>query len=123
MSGRWNIDDLKAKGYKPGSIIRVHVRNFLTFDDAEIFPGPKLNVILGPNGTGKSSITHAICLACGGNPKSVGRSDDLSQFVKRGNENEGSFCEVDVLAENNIQTVRRIINSENKGSKWTVNTR
>ena len=58
--------------------------NFLTYDDAEVYPGPRLNIVLGPNGTGKSTLTHAICLACGGSPSTVGRSPNLSQFVKRG---------------------------------------
>ena len=60
-----SYDGLKRKGYARGSIIRCRMHNFLTYDDVEVFPGPKLNVLLGPNGTGKSAITHAICLACG----------------------------------------------------------
>jgi recombinational DNA repair ATPase RecF len=27
--------------------------NFLTYDECEVFPGPRLNIVLGPNGTGK----------------------------------------------------------------------
>jgi len=78
---------------------------------------------LGPNGTGKSSVTHAICLACGGDPKTVGRSGDLKQFVKRGKEGMEAFCEVDIFRGNNVVTVRRIINSEKKSSKWTIDGR
>ena len=48
--------------------------NFITYDEAEVFPGPRLNVVLGPNGTGKSTLTHAICLACAGKTSTVGRS-------------------------------------------------
>eukprot|EP01041_Mallomonas_annulata_P005767 gene5767-11657_t len=118
---KWNIDELREKGFKNGSIIRVKMHNFLTFDSVEVFPGPHLNILLGPNGTGKSSITHAICLACGGNPKSLGRSDNLAQFVKHGKENEDAFCEVDVLCEIGTKSVRRTISSENRASKWTIN--
>ena len=60
-----SFEKLREKGYARGSIIRCRMHNFLTYDDVEVFPGPKLNVLLGPNGTGKSAITHAICLACG----------------------------------------------------------
>jgi hypothetical protein len=42
---------LKARGYKEGSIVRVHMHNFISYDDAVAYPGPKLNIILGPNGT------------------------------------------------------------------------
>jgi structural maintenance of chromosomes protein 5 len=93
-------------------------------DDAEVFPGPRLNIILGPNGTGKSTLTHAICLACAGVPSSVGRSDDLRHFIKRGKEQAGCFCEVDLLLKNDtVVTVRRTLNSETKGSKWHLNNK
>lgn len=119
----WDFAELCNKGYRVGSIIRVCMKNFITYDDCEVFPGPKLNVIIGPNGTGKSTMTHAICLACGGSPSSVGRSDDLRQFVKRGKETEESFCEVDILHHDSVVTVRRIINAENKGSKWMLSNK
>ena len=111
-------------GFQPGSIVRVAMRNFLTYTDAVAYPGPELNVILGPNGTGKSALTHAICLACGGAPKSIGRSDDITQFVKRNSEHEGiSYCEVDILTRADVRTVRRSINSTDKTSKWQINGR
>lgn len=50
------------RSYIPGSIVRVQLRNFVTYDYVEFSPGPYLNMILGPNGTGKSSIACAICL-------------------------------------------------------------
>lgn len=71
-SGKGDVGLLKKKGYRNGSVLRVRMHNFLTFDDCEVFPGPRLNVILGPNGTGKSTVTHAICLACCGSPATVG---------------------------------------------------
>jgi ABC-type uncharacterized transport system ATPase subunit len=70
--GKGDVRLLKKKGFRNGSVLRVKMHNFLTFDDCEVFPGPRLNVILGPNGTGKSTVTHAICLACCGSPATVG---------------------------------------------------
>ena len=72
-NGKGDVQLLKKKGFRNGSVLRVRMHNFLTFDDCEVFPGPRLNVILGPNGTGKSTVTHAICLACCGSPATVGR--------------------------------------------------
>ena len=97
------------------------MKNFLTYDYCQVFPGPKLNVVLGPNGTGKSTVTHAICLACGGEPKVLGRSNELSQFVKHGKQGEEAYAEVDVLDEKCVHTIRRTINSEKNSSKWTIN--
>ena len=50
---KWNVKELKNAEYLKGSIIRVNMKNFLTYDSCEVFPGPRLNVIMGPNGTGK----------------------------------------------------------------------
>lgn len=52
----------KNNSYIPGSIVRIQLRNFVTYDWVEFRPGPYLNMILGPNGTGKSSIACAIAL-------------------------------------------------------------
>lgn len=45
------------------------MKNFLTYDKAELQPGPRFNLVLGPNGTGKSSIVCAIFIALGGDLK------------------------------------------------------
>ena len=70
-----SYENLKTRGYKAGSIVRIKVKNFCTFDECEIFPGPKLNIVIGPNGTGKSALTHAICLAC------AGKADDTGEII------------------------------------------
>jgi hypothetical protein len=54
--------------YKPGAIVRIKVTNFVTYTSAEFFPGPKLNMVIGPNGTGKSTLVCAICLGLGWGP-------------------------------------------------------
>uniref|UniRef100_A0A915NAI4 Structural maintenance of chromosomes protein 5 n=1 Tax=Meloidogyne javanica TaxID=6303 RepID=A0A915NAI4_MELJA len=72
-----------------GCIEKIVFKNFLTYNYVECRPGPYLNVIIGPNGTGKSSIICGICLALGGSPKILGRSDNISDFVMHGKD-EGS---------------------------------
>ena len=49
-----------------------------TFDDVELIPGAKLNVIAGANGSGKSSIMCGICLGLAGHPKLLGRAKEVS---------------------------------------------
>jgi chromosome segregation ATPase len=48
-----------------GSIVRIALENFLTYDSVSFTPGPDLNMILGPNGTGKSTIACAIAIGLG----------------------------------------------------------
>lgn len=62
-------DAVDAGGYKPGSIVRIRVNDFVTYTSAEFFPGPKLNMVIGPNGTGKSTLVCAICLGLGWGPQ------------------------------------------------------
>ena len=57
------------KNYQPGSIVRVELKNFVTYTAVEFFPGPSLNMVIGPNGTGKSTLVCAICLGLGWGPQ------------------------------------------------------
>jgi len=115
----WDTEKLNELGFKKGSVLRVSMKNFLTYDASEVFPGPRLNVVLGPNGTGKSTITHAICLACCGSAATVGRSNDLKQFVKHGKQDEECYVEVDLyyepLGDGRVLRIRRILNSDTAG--------
>ncbi|KAJ1374002.1 hypothetical protein KIN20_036584 [Parelaphostrongylus tenuis] len=73
---------LASPVFPDGSITRIIYHNFLTFDDVESRPGPNLNVIIGANGTGKSTVICGICLAVGGNPKVLGRSERFGDYIK-----------------------------------------
>ena len=70
--------------HHPGSIVRVKLTNFVTYTSAEFFPGPGLNMVIGPNGTGKSTLVCAICLGLGYPPSVLGRAKEPSEFVKHG---------------------------------------
>lgn len=66
-------ETLRSQGarreYQPGSIVRVKLANFVTYKAVEFFPGPSLNMVIGPNGTGKSTLVCAICLGLGWGPQ------------------------------------------------------
>ena len=49
-----------------GSILRLRMTNFMSFDHIEVSLEPGFNVVIGPNGSGKSTIVTAICIALGG---------------------------------------------------------
>lgn len=70
--------------HQPGAIVRVKLTNFVTYTAAEFFPGPNLNMVIGPNGTGKSTLVCAICLGLGWGPGLLGRAKDPAEFVKHG---------------------------------------
>ncbi|KAJ7056762.1 P-loop containing nucleoside triphosphate hydrolase protein [Mycena amicta] len=108
-------------GYIPGSITRIKLHNFVTYDDVEFCPGPHLNMILGPNGTGKSSIACAICLGLNWAPSILGRSSELPAFVKIGT--DSGFIEIELKSpagEGNL-IIRRNINAKSRASNFTLN--
>lgn len=73
-------ETLRSRGaprqHQPGSIVRVTLANFVTYTAVDFYPGPSLNMVIGPNGTGKSTLVCAICLGMGWDPK-VGYTDNV----------------------------------------------
>lgn len=49
-----------------------------------MFPGEHLNILIGPNGTGKSSMVAAIVIGMGGSTKVLSARLHLQDFIKNG---------------------------------------
>ncbi|RYP06854.1 hypothetical protein DL764_002902 [Monosporascus ibericus] len=115
-----------AKGndgeFQPGAIVRVMVDNFVTYEHAEFLPGPNLNMVIGPNGTGKSSLVCAICLGLGYHPKHLGRASNVGEFVKHGKDTATIEVELQKRpGEPSNHIVRVRINREDNSRKWWLN--
>ncbi|XP_034178803.2 structural maintenance of chromosomes 5 [Osmia lignaria lignaria] len=67
-----------------GIISYMYLENFVTYNSVSLKPGRNLNVIIGPNGTGKSTIVCAIVLGLGGKPTTIGRATHVAEYVKAG---------------------------------------
>ena len=107
--------------YIPGSVMKVKLHNFMTYSDVEMEPGPRLNVILGPNGTGKSSFVCALAIGLAGSTKLLGRADKLSEFVKRGEQSGYSEITLATGDPDRPLVVRREIKRNDTSSTWRVN--
>lgn len=108
--------------HQPGAIVRVALTDFVTYENAVFYPGPNLNMVIGPNGTGKSSLVCAICLGLGYSPKHLGRAGQVGEFVKHGRAT--ATIEVELKArpeesENHVVRVR--ITKEGDKRKWWLN--
>lgn len=57
------------KDFQPGAIVRMKLKDFVTYTNVEYHFGSQLNMIIGPNGTGKSTLVCAICLGLGWGPQ------------------------------------------------------
>ena len=72
---------ITRRKHQPGSIVRVKLENFVTYTAVEFFPGPSLNMVIGPNGTGKSTLVCAICLGLGWGPQVGSTSLSITVMV------------------------------------------
>ncbi|XP_036116810.1 structural maintenance of chromosomes protein 5 isoform X2 [Molossus molossus] len=102
-----------------GSIVRIAMENFLTYDICEVCPGPHLNMIIGANGTGKSSIVCAICLGLAGKPAFMGRADKVGFFVKRGCSK--GMVEIELFRTSGNLVITREIDVAKNQSVWYIN--
>lgn len=104
-----------------GSIVRIKLDNFLTYDSVEFLTGPSLNVIIGPNGTGKSSVVCAICLGLGGKTGLLGRAQQVGDYIKYGCQKAKIELELYNKNGENWIILREI--QKNNNSSWSVNGR
>lgn len=103
-----------------GSILRIRLINFLTYDEVEFKPGPNLNVIVGPNGTGKSSIVCALCVGLGEKPSTLGRAKEIWEFVKHRKNRATIEIELKNQKGANYAIKREIFKAERR-STWFFN--
>ncbi|KAL7621545.1 Structural maintenance of chromosomes protein 5 [Parahypoxylon ruwenzoriense] len=113
-----------TREFQTGAIVRVLVENFVTYEHAEFNPGPNLNMVIGPNGTGKSSLVCAICLGLGFHPKHLGRASNVGEFVKHGRETATVEIELQCRPNERANHVIRLqIRKEDNKTKWWLNGR
>jgi structural maintenance of chromosomes protein 5 len=108
--------------FQPGAIVRVKLTNFVTYENAEFFPGPNLNMVIGPNGTGKSSLVCAICLGLGWGPQHLGRAGQVGEFVKHNMSD--AIVEIELQRrpdEPRNHVVRLRILRDGNGREWWLN--
>ncbi|XP_062153767.1 structural maintenance of chromosomes protein 6B-like isoform X1 [Alnus glutinosa] len=67
-----------------GIIKRIRLENFMCHDNLQIELGEWVNFITGQNGSGKSAILTALCVAFGCRAKGTQRASSLKDFIKTG---------------------------------------
>ncbi|XP_031393668.1 structural maintenance of chromosomes protein 6B isoform X2 [Punica granatum] len=69
---------------RAGIITRIRLENFMCHSNLEIELGEWVNFITGQNGSGKSAILTALCVAFGCRAKGTQRASTLKDFIKNG---------------------------------------
>ncbi|XP_024515429.1 structural maintenance of chromosomes protein 5 [Selaginella moellendorffii] len=108
--------------YMRGNITQIRVHNFMTYSDITSKPGPRLNLVIGPNGTGKSSLVCALAIGLGGEPQLLGRAGHIGDYVKRGE--DCGWVEITLRGDSPDAStiIKRSFNKQNK-SEWQLNGR
>ncbi|KAL9549784.1 hypothetical protein MBANPS3_005045 [Mucor bainieri] len=79
-----DIDFNKMEINEAGTISRVECVNFMCHKFLQIDLGPKINFIIGHNGSGKSAILTAITVALGASAGATNRAKTIGSFIKEG---------------------------------------
>ncbi|GAA5860547.1 hypothetical protein JCM1840_000294 [Sporobolomyces johnsonii] len=108
-------------GYVTGSIVRIACQSFLTYDNVEFRPGPALNMIIGPNGTGKSTIACAIAIGLGFPAKVLGRSPKLASYCKN-DSTEDTWIEIELKGKpgKKNKTIKRYLSRETEKTRFEI---
>ncbi len=61
-------------------VTRLSLRNFRSYEAAEVALGPGLTVVTGPNGAGKTNLLEAIYFACTGRSCRTGNEREVVRF-------------------------------------------
>ncbi|PWN95840.1 P-loop containing nucleoside triphosphate hydrolase protein, partial [Tilletiopsis washingtonensis] len=107
--------------FLPGAIVRVKLLHFVTYDAVEFRPGPYLNMVIGPNGTGKSTVVCAIALGLGWKPAVLGRAKDVAAYVKQGYDDGSIEIELKGPKGKSNLIIKRFISKRDNKSDWQLN--
>ncbi|XP_050080104.1 structural maintenance of chromosomes protein 5 [Anopheles maculipalpis] len=95
-----------------GKIASISLKDFVTYDSVVLYPDDYLNIILGPNGTGKSAIVAGIVLGMGGNCKLLSRCDNIDSYIKNGKESATIRISIYCNGERGVQWFSRSFNHD-----------
>ncbi|XP_011621369.1 structural maintenance of chromosomes protein 6B isoform X1 [Amborella trichopoda] len=70
--------------YGAGIISKISLENFMCHSSLQIDLGEHVNFITGQNGSGKSAILTALCVAFGIRAKNTQRASSVKEFIKTG---------------------------------------
>ncbi|ODV86729.1 hypothetical protein CANARDRAFT_6302 [[Candida] arabinofermentans NRRL YB-2248] len=112
------VPDLAA--FSKGSIIRIKLRNFMSYELTEFHFGPTMNLIIGPNGTGKSTVVCAICIGLAGKLEYLGKASmNLDQFIKTGAQKASIEIELKGIEDGTVIISRELFRKQS-ASSWKV---
>ncbi|RKP32821.1 P-loop containing nucleoside triphosphate hydrolase protein [Metschnikowia bicuspidata] len=109
-----------TRQFKAGNIIRLRVWNFTTYNYGVFNLSPSLNMIIGPNGTGKSTFVAAVCLALGGKVDLIRRTK-IDSMIKSGEKESRIEATLCMGPDKPPTVIERVLTLKLTKSKWKLN--
>ncbi|CAI9092030.1 OLC1v1027166C1 [Oldenlandia corymbosa var. corymbosa] len=75
---------MRPRSIRAGIISKIKLQDFMCHSNLEIELGDHVNFITGQNGSGKSAILTALCIAFGSRARSTQRASTMKDFIKTG---------------------------------------
>lgn len=109
--------------FQPGSIIKCKLINFMSYELTEFHFGPRMNLIIGPNGTGKSTFVCAVCIGLNGKLSNLGKESMTTDGFIKDNKN---FAEINLELKSFNNELNKSITIttklfRNKKTQWEIN--
>ncbi|KAL6943714.1 hypothetical protein ACO0OE_003605 [Hanseniaspora uvarum] len=77
------LQEYDLQKYKAGNIIQVDLFNIMVYTRGKFNFDSNLNMILGANGSGKSTVLCAINIVLCGSLANIGRASEMENFIKK----------------------------------------
>ena len=104
-----------------GAIKRIYLKDFMVHTQLEINCSAQVNLIIGANGSGKSSVVCAICLGLGGDTGDMQREKSVSEFIRSGQQQSTIEITVQGSERSFEYKIQRVLIREANKSEWSIN--
>ena len=77
------LKEVNYSKYKTGNIISIELQNIMVYTKGKFMFDSNLNMILGANGSGKSTVLCSINIVLDGSLANIGRASEMDHFIKK----------------------------------------
>ncbi|XP_037931792.1 uncharacterized protein LOC119666584 [Teleopsis dalmanni] len=75
---------IEDRDWTPGKIMKINLNNFMCHSNMTLTYHPRMNFLVGANGSGKSALMTAVSVVLGAKARVTNRCDSLKNLIKTG---------------------------------------
>lgn len=97
------LQEYDLRKYKTGNIIQVDLFNIMVYTRGKFNFDSNLNMILGANGSGKSTVLCAINIVLCGSLANIGRASEMENYIKK----DSDVGAISILLKSDYETLNK----------------